>query len=69
MPSILDDLVEAAAKHDDATTEEMGHAIASLVAVFVATEDLPAELMLAAVAERIHAYRAAGLLVGPEGLA
>lgn len=55
--AILEDLVETAAKHDDACTHEMGTAIARLVATFCTTDEVPVELMVAAIEEQTAAFR------------
>jgi len=56
--AILEDLIEAAAKHDDACAHEMGTAIARLVATFCTTDEVPVELMVAAIEEQAAAFRA-----------
>ena len=56
--AILEDLIEAAARHDDACAHEMGTAIARLVATFCTTDDVPVEVMLAAIEEQAAMFRA-----------
>ncbi len=56
--AILEDLIETAAKHDDACTHEMGTAIARLVATFCTTDDVPVEVMVAAIEEQAAMFRA-----------
>lgn len=65
--AILEDLVETAAKHDDACTHEMGTAIARLVATFCTTDDVPVELMLAAIEEQTAMFRGVSAWVQGEG--
>lgn len=56
--AILEDLIEAAAQHDDACAHEMGTAIARLVATFCTTDEVPVELMVAAIEEQAAMFRA-----------
>lgn len=56
--AILEDLIEAAARHDDACAHEMGTAIARLVATFCTTDDVPVEVMVAAIEEQAAMFRA-----------
>jgi len=65
--AILEDLIESAAKHDDACTHEMGTAIARLVATFCTTDEVPVELMVAAIEEQAAAFRAVSGWVGEAG--
>lgn len=65
--AILEDLVETAAKHDDACTHEMGTAIARLVATFCTTDDVPVELMLAAIEEQAAVFKGISAWVQGEG--
>lgn len=61
--AILEDLITAAAQHDDTCTHEMGSAVARLVATFCAVEDVPVDLMLAAIEEEAMTFRAVGALM------
>jgi len=54
--AILEDLIETAAKHDDACTHKMGTAIARLVAPFCTTDEVPVALMVAAIEEQTAAF-------------
>jgi hypothetical protein len=65
--AILEDLIETAAKHDDACTHEMGTAIARLVATFCTTDEVPVELMVAAIEEQTAAFIAVSSFVGEAG--
>jgi hypothetical protein len=65
--AILEDLIETAAKHDDACTHEMGTAIARLVATFCTTDEVPVELMVAAIEEQTAAFMAVSSFVGEAG--
>jgi len=65
--AILEDLIETAAHHDDACTHEMGTAIARLVATFCTTDEVPVELMVAAIEEQAAMFRAVSGFVGEAG--
>jgi hypothetical protein len=65
--AILEDLIEAAARHDDACAHEMGTAIARLVATFCTTDDVPVDLMVAAIEEQATAFRAVSGWVSEAG--
>jgi hypothetical protein len=65
--AILEDLIETAAKHDDACTHEMGTAIARLVATFCTTDEVPLGLMVAAIEEQTAAFKAVSSFVGEAG--
>jgi hypothetical protein len=65
--AILEDLIETAAKHDDACTHEMGTAIARLVATFCTTDEVPVALMVAAIEEQTAAFKAVSSFVGEMG--